>query len=269
LPELGPGGGIDLSFSLAGVFVSFLVGLTGVGGGSLMAPILILVFGMNPALAIGTDLWFACITKTVGGAIHHKFGSPDWPIVLRLAAGSLPVAIATLAWLAWAHGGKLEATALMHLLGFALLLTAVLMLLRPRMRAPLKRLRDRMGPAMRSRQVLATLGGGALVGALVTLTSVGAGALVAVLLALIYPLRLNARTIVGTDIIHAVPLTLVAALGHSWLGNVDAWLLASLLIGSIPGIVAGSLVSGKVNDNVVRYALAAMLIVSATKMVTS
>ena len=262
-------GGIDLSFSLAGAFVSFLVGLTGVGGGSLMAPILILIFGINPALAVGTDLWFACITKSVGGAIHHKIGSPDWTIVLRLAAGSVPLAILTLLWLGLVHGGKLDASALMNLLGCALLLTAVLMLLKPRLHEPLKRLRDRMGPAVRSRQVIATIAGGAVVGALVTLTSVGAGALVAVLLAIVYPLRLGARTIVGTDIIHAVPLTLVAAIGHSWLGNVDGWLLASLLIGSIPGIIAGSFVSGRVNDHLVRYALAVMLIISAVKMITS
>ena len=261
--------GIDLSLSLAGGFVSFLVGLTGVGGGSLMAPILILVFGINPALAIGTDLWFACITKTIGGAVHHKFGSPDWKIVLRLAAGSVPVAILTLAWLALAHGGKLEASALMHLLGFALLLTALMMLLRPHLRARFVRLRDRMGTSLRRRQLFATVAGGAVVGGLVTLTSVGAGALVAVLLAMVYPLRLNARTIVGTDIIHAVPLTLVAAIGHSFLGNVNPWLLASLLIGAVPGIILGSLVSGRVNDNVVRYALVAMLLVSAAKMVTS
>lgn len=262
-------GGIDLYYSLAGAFVSFLVGLTGVGGGSLMAPILILVFGINPALAIGTDLWFAAITKSVGGAIHHKFGSPDWRIVLRLAAGSLPFAVLTLLWLALVHGGELDSGVLMNLLGFALLLTAILMLLKPRLHAPFKRLRERMGPAMRSRQVIATIAGGALVGALVTLTSVGAGALVAVLLAIVYPLRLGAKTIVGTDIIHAVPLTLVAASGHSWLGNVDSWLLGSLLIGAIPGIIAGSLVSGRVNDNLVRYALAAMLLVSAVKMITS
>lgn len=259
--------GIDLSFSLAGAFVAFLVGLTGVGGGSLMAPILILVFGINPALAVGTDLWFACITKTVGGAVHHKFGSPDWPIVARLALGSVPVAILTLLWLALFQDGELETEALLHLLGFALLLTAVLMLLRPRLHAPLKRLRQSMGPALRSHQLVATIVGGGVVGALVTLTSVGAGALVAVLLAMVYPLRLGARAIVGTDIIHAVPLTLVAAIGHSWLGNVDGWLLVSLLVGSIPGIILGSLVSGKVNDHFVRYALAAMLIVSAIKLI--
>ena len=261
--------GLNLYYSLAGAFVSFLVGLTGVGGGSLMAPILILVFGINPALAVGTDLWFAAITKSIGGAIHHKFGSPDWKTVFRLAAGSLPAAIITLIWLAVEHDGKLQAGVLMNLLGAALLLTAIMMMLKPRMRNPLKRLRDSMGPSMRSRQLIATIAGGAVVGALVTLTSVGAGALVAVLLAMVYPLRLRAKTIVGTDIIHAVPLTLVAALGHSWLGNVDTWLLASLLIGSVPGIILGSLVSGRVNDHLVRYALAAMLVVSAIKMITS
>ena len=262
-------GGIDLFYTLAGAFVSFLVGLTGVGGGSLMAPILILGFGINPAVAVGTDLWFACITKAVGGGVHHRFGSPDWSIVGRLALGSVPLAILTLLWLSLVHGGKLEAGALMNLLGFALLLTALMMLAKPRLRAPLQRRRARMGPAMRSRQVIATVAGGAVVGVLVTLTSVGAGALVAVLLAIVYPLRLGAKTIVGTDIIHAVPLTLIAALGHSWLGNVDAWLLGSLVIGSIPGIILGSLVSGKVNDDLVRYALAAMLIVSGVKMITS
>lgn len=261
--------GLNLYYSLAGAFVSFLVGLTGVGGGSLMAPILILIFGINPALAVGTDLWFAAITKSIGGAIHHKFGSPDWPTVYRLAAGSLPAAILTLIWLAVAHGGKLDAGLLMRLLGAALLLTAVLMMLKPRMRDPLKRLRDRMGPSMRSQQMVATVVGGAVVGSLVALTSVGAGALVAVLLTVVYPLRLRAKDIVGTDIIHAVPLTLVAAIGHSWLGNVDTWLLGSLLIGSVPGIIVGSLVSGRVNDHLVRYALAAMLVVSALKMITS
>jgi uncharacterized membrane protein YfcA len=122
---------------------------------------------------------------------------------------------------------------------------------------------------MRGQQFAATIVGGAVVGCLVTLTSVGAGALVAVMLALLYPLRLSAKRIVGTDIIHAIPLTLVAALGHSWLGNVDAWLLGSLLIGSIPGIILGSLATGHVHEKLVRYALAAMLVVTAVKMITS
>ena len=263
---------LELGYSLAGAFVGFLVGLTGVGGGSLMAPLLILLFGFSPAVAIGTDLWFAAITKTAGGMVHHRLGSPDWRIVGRLALGSLPAAVLTVLWLGHFHQGRLESSFLMLLLGSALLLTAVLMACKPWMHQPLRRLRQKLAPQLprvRSRQFALTVGGGLVVGVLVTLTSVGAGALVAVLLAMLYPLRLDTKTIVGTDIIHAVPLTLVAAIGHSWLGNVDAWLLASLLLGSIPGIVAGSLVAGRIDENLVRYALAAMLAVSAVKMIAS
>lgn len=234
-----------------------------------MAPILILLFGFSPAVAIGTDLWFAAITKTAGGFIHHRLGSPDWKIVGRLALGSLPAAALTLLWLAQYHSGKLESDLLMKLLGAALLVIAMLILARRRIVRPLRQLRDRMGPRLRDHQFIATIAGAMVVGCLVTLTSVGAGALVAVMLALVYPLRMNARTIVGTDIVHAIPLTLVAAIGHSWLGNVDAWLLASLLLGSIPGIIVGSLVTGKINDNLVRIALAVMLVASSLKMLLS
>lgn len=260
---------MDLGYSLAGAFVGFLVGLTGVGGGSLMAPLLILLFGFSPAVAIGTDLWFAAITKGAGGLVHHRLGSADWKIVGRLAMGSLPLAVLTVIWLATAHEGRLESSLLMNLLGVALLLTAGLMLLKPSIIEPLRRLRARLGPSMRGRQFAATIVGGAIVGCLVTLTSVGAGALIAVMLSIVYPLRLSAKRIVGTDIIHAIPLTLVAALGHSWLGNVNAWLLGSLLIGSIPGIVLGSLATGQVNEKLVRCVLAAMLVVTAVKMIAT
>jgi uncharacterized membrane protein YfcA len=259
---------LKLAYSLAGVFVGFMVGLTGVGGGSLMAPILIFL-GFSPAVAVGTDLWFSCLTKTVGGVVHHHLGSPDWKTIVRLAAGILPAAVVTLLWLSRYHHGHLESKVLMDLLGVVLLFTAALMVARKRIARPLRQAHVAIEQTMRRvrfSQIVMTVVGGAIVGALVTLTSIGAGSLIAVMLALIYPLRLDAKSIVGTDIIHAIPLTLVAALGHSWLGNVDGWLLASLLIGSIPGIVVGSLIAGKVNDNLVRYALAAMLVVSAVKM---
>lgn len=259
-------GGIELGYSAAGAFVSFLVGLTGVGGGSLMAPILILIFGINPAVAIGTDLWFAALTKSVGGGVHHRLGSVNWQLVRRLAAGSIPVAVLTLLWLWLFQGGRLESVFLLRLLGGALLLTSMMMVAKPKIQPALRKFKDRMGPSVRSQQLVLTVASGAVIGGLVTLTSVGAGALVAVVLAMIYPLRLATRTIVGTDIMHAVPLTIVAATGHSFLGNVDSWLLASLLIGSIPGIIVGSLVSGRVNETLVRYALAAMLAISAIKM---
>ena len=261
---------MDWGYSSAGAFVGFIVGLTGVGGGSLMAPLLILLFGVSPAIAVGTDLWFAALTKAAGGLVHHRLGSTDWRIVGKLALGSLPAAALTVLWLALFHGGSLQSDSLMKLLGAALLLTAVLMLFKTHVTSPLRRMRMAMAPAaaagVRRWQLMLTIGGGAAVGGLVALTSVGAGALVAVMLVLIYPLRLEAKTIVGTDIVHAIPLTFVAALGHSWLGNVDGWLLGSLLIGSIPGIILGSLAAGKVNDSLVRYALAAMLLASAAKM---
>src|SRR5690606_27498077 len=191
---------VDPGYAVAGGFVGFLIGLTGVGGGSLMAPILILVFGFSPAVAIGTDLWFAASTKTVGALVHHRLGSPNWKIAGRIAIGSVPAAIVTLLWLGFYRDGRLESNLLMNLLGAALLLTACLMLSRRRIVGPLCALRDRMGPRLRNHQFVATVAGGVIVGCLVTLTSVGAGALVAVMLALIYPLRLTGRSIVGTDI---------------------------------------------------------------------
>lgn len=263
---------MDPAYSIAGAFVGFLVGLTGVGGGALMAPLLIMMFGFSPAVAVGTDLWFAAITKATGGLVHHRLGSTDWKIVRRLAIGSLPAAAITLLWLGVFHGGKLDSDILMKLLGAALLMTSVLILAKPRIQVPLRRLRARLEPSlpqMRTRQVALTVIGGIVVGCVVTLTSVGAGALVAVLLAMLYPLRLGTKAIVGTDIVHAVPLTLVAALGHSWFGNVDGWLLTSLLVGSIPGIALGSLATGKIDEKLVRYALSAMLLFSAIKMIWS
>lgn len=260
---------MELGYSLAGAVVGFLVGMTGVGGGSLMAPILILGFGFSPSLAVGTDLWFATITKSVGGIIHRHFGVPDWKVVARLALGSIPAALLTVAWLALLQGGKLEPDILLRLLGSALVVTAIFMPLKRKLHLPLIRLRDRLGPGLRQRQLAATIIAGAVVGCLVTLTSVGAGAIVAVLLMILYPLRLSTRAVVGTDILHAIPLAFVAAVGHSWLGNVNWGLLCWLLLGSIPGIILGSLAAGKFSEAWVRYTLAAMLAFSGVKMLTS
>jgi uncharacterized membrane protein YfcA len=193
----------------------------------------------------------------------------NWAIVGRLALGSVPAALLTLGWLGTTKGGRLDAELLMRLLGVALLLTAVLTPMKERLRAPLTTLRNRMGTAMRPRQFIATVAGAAVIGCLVTLTSVGAGALVAVMLMMLYPLRLDTKSIVGTDIVHAIPLALVAAIGHSFFGNVDWQLLAWLLLGSIPGIIAGSLVTGRINENWVRIALAVMLAISGFKLLLS
>jgi uncharacterized protein len=259
---------MDFGYSAAGLLVGFLVGLTGVGGGSVMAPLLILMFGFQPAVAIGTDLWFAAVTKSVGGLVHGKVGSPDWLVIRRLAMGSVPAAVATLVWLYYFHAGKLDTELLMKLLGGALIVSALLMPMKGRLRAPLVRLRQRIGPSLHGHQLAATVLGGVAVGCLVTLTSVGAGALVAVMLMILYPLRLDARRLVGTDIVHAIPLALVAAIGHFWLGNVDWVLLGYLLLGSIPGIIAGSLLVGRIREDYVRALLALMIAIAGVKLLS-
>ncbi|MET1755193.1 sulfite exporter TauE/SafE family protein [Novosphingobium sp. RD2P27] len=256
----------ELAYSLAGALVGFLVGMTGVGGGSLMAPILVLGFGFAPAMAIGTDLWFATLTKSVGGIVHRRFGSPDWKVIVRLALGSVPAAIVTLFYLNSEQGGSLDAKLLMKLLGAMLVLTAIIVPIKHIIHSPVTLLRRKLGARVGTVQVIMTVVAGAVVGCLVTLTSIGAGALVALVLMLLYPLRLSAKSLVGTDIVHAIPLALIAAVGHSWLGNVDWSLLGMLLIGSVPGVIAGSLAAGRVSETWVRLTLAAMLGFSGMKM---
>jgi len=260
---------MTLGYSVAGALVGFLVGLTGVGGGSLMAPLLILLFGFSPSVAVGTDLWFAAITKSAGATIHRRSGSADWQIIRRLALGSIPAAILTLAALHFFSGGRLDARILLKILGAALIATALLTPMKDHLRLPMIRFRDTMGPSLRRKQFIATAFSGAVVGILVTLTSVGAGALVAIALMALYPLRLETRQLVATDIIHAVPLAFVAALGQAWLGNIDWTLLGMLLIGSIPGIILGSAIAGRVNEKIVRLALATMLAISGLKLLFS
>lgn len=249
---------MDGSYTLAGFTVGAVVGLTGVGGGALMTPLLVLLFGISPATAVGTDLLYAAITKTVGVGVHQRNRTIDWRITGRLAAGSLPAAALAL-WLLsrfdLRHSGVGQS--LTAVLGVALVLTAAALLARGRLQHWGRR------PAVsiwRERHLaVATIVAGALLGALVTLSSVGAGALGVTALALLYPQLATVR-MVGTDISHAVPLTLFAGLGHWWLGSVDWTLLASLLLGSIPGIALGSQVAVHVPERVLRPVLAALLV---------
>ena len=251
-------------YSLAGVLVGLLVGLTGVGGGSLMTPLLVLVFGFHPVTAVGTDLLYASATKTVGTAVHGWRGTVDWRVVGRLAAGSVPTTVAMLFALSYAthrsaDTGHLVAT----ILGAVLLLTAGAILFRERI---VSRLAPRFGRLSDRRIGWLTVLLGAVLGALVSLTSVGAGALVITALLVLYP-RLELKRLVGSDIAHAVPLTLIAGLGHMTLGAVDFSLLVSLLAGSVPGIVIGSLVATRVSDRVLVPILAVTLAVVGVKLV--
>lgn len=257
---------MDWMHAFAGAVVGLLVGLTGVGGGALMTPLLVLLFGVAPVTAVGTDLWFAALTKAVGGVVHGRRGSVDWQVFRRLCAGSVPAAIVTLLTLHYAGVGKSHGGMLMQGLGAALILTAVGMLFKRRIHAVGQRLRTHMPTDFKHLQPVLTVLAGALLGVLVTLTSVGAGALGTVMLVYLYPFRLTAAKLVGTDIVHAIPLAMVAGSGHLLMGNVDVALLGALLAGSIPGIVIGSLVAGWAPERALRGAVAVTLAAVGVKM---
>lgn len=247
----------------SGFAVGAIIGMTGVGGGSLMTPLLIGVFRLNPAIAIGTDLWFAALTKTGGAVAHTRHGHVDWRITSLLLAGSLPAAVATIALMHVTGLTKAWAGVLTASLGVALLLTAIVVAYRQAWTAVGLRL-ERWLPA--SRKPALTVTTGVLLGVLVTLSSVGAGALGATLILLLYP-RIEARRLVGTDIAHAVPLTLVAGIGHATLGHIDWALLAALLIGSLPGIWLGVQLTRRMPDRLVRGLLCVSLVTAGLKVI--
>ena len=255
--------------ALAGFGVGAMVGMTGVGGGALMTPILVLLFGVAPAAAVGTDLWFTAITKMVGGAVHHSKGSVDWMVLRRLALGSLPVSALTLAWLHYTGASQMKHGLILNALGGTLLLTALAMIFKRQTHALGQALRSTAPESFKRAQPGLTVLAGAILGFLVTLTSVGAGALGAVMLLYLYPFRMKPAVLVGTDIVHAIPLTLVAGTGHLLMGNVNLPLLGSLLVGSIPGIVLGSLLGGKVPDDWLRWAIAVVLMAVGWKLLMS
>lgn len=262
---------MDWLHAIAGLFVGVMVGMTGVGGGSLMAPILILLFGVAPTTAVGTDLWFAAITKAVGGVVHHRHGGPDggpdYEVVRRLCYGSIPAAIIVLLLLAQVDTHQIKSGLIMTALGIVLILTALATLFRSRFHHMALHVRkDTAGTFLRYQSGM-TVAAGALLGIMVTLTSVGAGALGATMLLALYPLRMRLQKLVATDIVHAVPLTLVAGMGHLWIGNFNLMLLLNLLIGSIPGIILGSMLASKVPEKVLQPLLALVLIVAGWRLI--
>jgi uncharacterized membrane protein YfcA len=254
-------------YTLSGFLVGLIVGVTGVGGGSLMTPLLVLLFGVSPATAVGTDLLYASLTKSLGGWVHGRRGTVDWRVVGLLALGSLPASVTTIILFKYlALDEKTLRTLVTSVLSVALLLTAAALLLKDWIKKVARRqdgtvyeLHHRYLPA-------ATIATGVVVGALVTISSVGAGVLGTVALLFLYP-RMSAVKVVGTDIVHAVPLTAVAGMGHLAMGTVDFILLGSLLLGSLPGIYIGSHLSAKVPEKVLRPLLAIMLLIIGVKMV--
>jgi uncharacterized membrane protein YfcA len=255
---------INWLYTLSGFFVGMLVGLTGVGGGSLMTPILILLFGIHPATAVGTDLLYAAATKTGGTLIHGLNHTIDWRIVGRLATGSVPMTVVTLYILSrFDLTAGMASRVITFSLGLALLATALALVFRTQL---VSYYGARIGELTPRRTATLTISTGAMLGVLVSTTSVGAGALGVTALILLYP-RLATARIVGSDIVHAVPLTLIAGMGHWLIGSIDTGILGSLLLGSIPGIVVGSFLAVRVPDLVLRLTLAAVLAVVGGRLV--
>ncbi len=255
----------SFGFTIAGLVVGFIVGMTGVGGGSLMTPIL-LWFGINPATAVGTDLLYAAITKASGVWVHGRNKNIDWKITGYLSLGSVPAAALTLWFLSTLHTDTSALNAIIKQgLAAVLILTALAILFKSRLQAFANRhAGDHYHLSDRTLNLLTVLTG-VVLGVMVTLTSIGAGALGTVALFLLYPF-LQTRRLVGTEIAHAVPLTLVAGLGHAGMGNLDWSLLGYLLLGSLPGIYLGSHLTGRISDRVLRPCLATMLLLIGYKL---
>lgn len=255
----------QISYVIAGLLVGFIVGMTGVGGGSLMTPIL-LHFGVPPASAVGTDLLYAAITKAGGIQVHHQKRNIDWRLTGWLALGSVPAALLTLGALRYGGFDTTTINSIIKIaLGYALVLTALAIIFKQKLLDYSHRNDVWLTRLSHRRQLFATVITGLVLGAVVTITSIGAGALGTVALFLLYPLLPTVR-LIGTEIAHAVPLTLVAGLGHAGLGHVDWHLLVNLLIGSLPGIYVGSHLAHRVDDKYLRPALAIMLLFVGAKL---
>ncbi len=255
---------INWFYSASGFGVGLLVGFTGVGGGSLMTPLLVLLFGFHPSTAVGTDLLYAGLTKSGGTLVHGLNRTVDWRIVGRLATGSLPATAVTLFVLSHLDPASARTGAAINTaLGLALILTAATLLARPWLLARLARFGSRLSDRQTARLTVLL---GLFLGVVVSLTSVGAGAIGVTVLLVLYP-GLPTIRIVGSDIAHAVPLTLLAGAGHLWVGAVDGALLGSLLVGSLPGIAVGSHFASRVPDRVLRPILAATLVVVGLRLV--
>jgi uncharacterized protein len=257
---------MDVALIGAGAVTGFLVGLTGVGGGALMTPLLLLVFGFAPLTAVGTDLWFAALTKVAATRVHHGHGLIDWQVVRRLWLGSLTASALTLVWMKFHPVDGSAVNLLKTAIAVAVTITAFGMIFQRALHALGRKLRTTDAVHFKQVQAPLTVAAGAMLGVLVTLTSVGAGALGAVFLAYLYPLRLTPPRLIATDIVHAIPLAIFAGTGHLLIGNVNFGLLGNLLIGSIPAVMIGAMLSARLPYGILRAALAIVLLSIAAKL---
>ncbi len=249
-------------YLISGFVIGALTGMTGTGGGALMTPVLIIVFGIHPVTAVGTDLLYASLTKASGTVVHAYNRTVDWKVVGWLAAGSIPMTALTLLALFYLdiHGDATQ-NLVTKILGLALFFTAISLIFRRQLAQIYAERIGTISPRLARNLTILT---GAVLGVLVSISSVGAGAIGVTALILLYP-EMPTLRIVGSGIAHAVPLTLIAGLGHWALGSIDWQLLGSLLVGSIPGIVIGSVLSQRVPETVIRVTLSVTLILICAK----
>lgn len=260
---------MEIGYIISGFAVGMLVGITGVGGGSLMTPLLVFLFGFKATVAVGTDLLYAAITKTGGVFVHHNtHKSVDWRTVVWMSIGSLPAAVITIFVIRHLILIEKDITSIItHTLGVALILTSIALIIRTYLtRNIVREIEDSIISSGRFNkiQIPATIFTGIILGVLVTISSVGAGVLGTLALLYLYP-KMSTLKVVGTDLAHAIPLTAVAGFGHWTLGHVNFELLGTLLIGSLPGIWVGSHLSVKIPEKVLRLILATLLLVIGLK----
>ena len=252
---------MDILLIVAGALTGFLVGLVGVGGGSLMTPILLLLFGVSPTSAVGTDLWFAAITKLFATRVHHGHNLIDWQVARRLWAGSITAAVATVFWLHHHPMGDNSLQFLKITIAIAVIVTSVSMLFQKPLQDIGRKFRTTDEHHFKVLQAPLTVLAGAILGVLISLTSVGAGTIGAVFLVYLYPLRMTSAKLVATDIVHAIPLAMVAGFGHLIIGNVNYVLLGNLLLGSIPAVLLGAMLSARMPHKLLKNLLAIVLII--------
>ncbi len=255
--------------SIAGFGVGTAVGMTGIGGGSLMTPLLVLLFGFAPVTAVGTDLWFAAVTKVVGGTFHNRKGTVDWQVLGRMSIGSIPACVATLIWMGHNRATQLQHGTLVRALGGVLLVTSLAIFARKYVHSLGSRLRTSTAASFIRAQPWLTVLAGVVLGIAVPLTSVGAGALGSAMLLYIYPFRMTPSRLAGTDIVHAIPIATLSGMGHLLMGNVDFKLLISLLIGSIPGICLGTVIATKSPARFLRIAISSVLALVSIRLLAS
>lgn len=256
---------LNYHYSIAGGITGFIVGLTGVGGGALMTPILLIFFGVPPAAAVATDLWFAVITKLFAFGVHSRSGNIDWQVVKRLWLGSIPIAIGTVIYVALFHSfGK--SLWLSNFIGWVVIITAMSLILSPYFFSASKKLRIEFPDKFKYFQPILTVIAGAMLGLSVALTSIGAGALGSVILLYLYPLRLTPHRLIATDIAHAIPLAAIAGTGYLLSGLVNTEMLTSLLIGSIPAVIIGSKLTDYLPTRFIQIILAVTLISASAKI---